>query len=282
MNLEVLVTKRFDSITHTYGVRDTMLYALSVGASRDALDPIDLRLTYEKDLVALPSMASILSSPGLWMRRPEFEIDWVKLLHGEQSIELTAPLPVEGTVHGHYRVVAVKDKGADKGASLFFERILENDQGENIAAIHSTYILRGDGGCRDYGTPPEALAGLPERSPDYVIEVPTLNNQAFLYRLNGDLNPIHSDPEVARAAGFSRPIMHGLGSMGIACQALVRKFCDGDPRRVTAMSLRFSKPFYPGETMALECFEEKGAVRFRAKTTERDAVVLDLGTLKLS
>jgi acyl dehydratase len=279
MNLDVLTTKPFDPITHSYGVKDSMLYALSVGASRDACDPDDLRLTTEPELVTLPSMASVLSSPGLWMRRPEFEIDWVKLLHGEQSIELSAPLPVEGTVHGRYRVVAVKDGGAEKGASLFFERVLSNEAGETLVTIHSTYILRGDGGCGDFGTPPPPLPRLPDGAPDSIVEVPTLDNQALLYRLNGDFNPIHSDPEVARAAGFARPIMHGLGSMGIACYALVREFCDSDPTRVKAMALRFSKPFYPGETMALECFRDEAGVRFRARVAERDAVVLDIGSL---
>ncbi len=279
MNLELLTTKPFDTIAHSHGAKDTMLYALSVGASRDATDPVDLRLTYEKDLVALPSMASVLASPGLWMRRPEFEIDWVKLLHGEQSIQLAGPLPVEGSVNGRYRVVAVRDNGPEKGASLFFERVLSNDRGEDIATIQSTYVLRGDGGCGDFGEVPEPMAKMPERAPDRVVEVPTLDSQALLYRLNGDLNPIHSDPEVARAAGFPRPIMHGLGSMGIACHALIRAFCDGDPARVTGMALRFSKPFYPGETMALECYQDAGAVRFRARVAGRDAVVLDLGSM---
>ncbi len=279
MNLEILTTKPFDPIEQSYGVRDTMLYALSVGASRDATDPADLRLTYEKDLLALPSMASVLSSPGLWMRRSEFEIDWVKLLHGEQSIELSAPLPAEGKVTGRYRVMAVKDGGAEKGATLFFERVLSDDAGKPLVTIHSTYILRGDGGCGNFGTPASAMTRLPDRTPDKIVDVPTLDNQALLYRLNGDLNPIHSDPDVARAAGFPRPIMHGLGSMGIACYALVREFCDGDPTRVKGMSLRFSKPFYPGETMALECYREESGVRFRARVAERDAVVLDLGSL---
>jgi acyl dehydratase len=281
MNLEILRTKPFEPITQSYGVKDTMFYALSVGASRDATDPVDLRMTCEQDLVALPSMASVLSSPGLWMRQPEFEIDWVKLLHGEQSIQLKGPLPVKGTVHGHFRVVAVQDKGVDKGASLFFERVLKDDDGNDIVAIHSTYVLRGDGGCGDFGEAPAPLARLPEREPDRTVDVPTLDNQALIYRLNGDFNPIHSDPEVAKAAGFPRPIMHGLGSMGIACHALVRTFCEGDPTRVTEMSLRFSKPFYPGETMVLECFEEGGCVRFRARAAERDAVVLDLGSLTM-
>jgi acyl dehydratase len=256
-----------------------MLYALSVGASRDPADPVDLRLTYEKDLVALPTMASTLSSPGLWMRRPEYEIDWVKLLHGEQSIELHAPLPVKGTVRGYNRPVAVRDKGPGNGATLHFQRILRSEAGDDIVTIRSTYVLRGDGGCGDMGDAPAPLAAMPARAPDRVLDVPTLANQALLYRLNGDMNPIHSDPDTARSAGFDRPIMHGLGTMGIVCHALVRAFCDGDPTRVTAMSQRFSKPFYPGESLVVECFEEQGAVRFRAKARERDVVVLDLGTL---
>jgi acyl dehydratase len=282
MNLEALKKQNFDPIAHRYSLRDTMLYALSVGASRDPLDPIDLRFTYEKDIVALPTMASTLSSPGLWMREPEYEIDWVKLLHGEQSIELHTPLPVEGTVYGHNRVVAVKDKGAGKGATLHYRRVLKNQEDLDIVTIRSTYVLRGDGGCGDMGEAPEPMADLPGRSPDRVIEVATLENQALLYRLNGDMNPIHSDPDVARSAGFERPIMHGLGSMGIACHALVRAFCGGDPTRVTAMSQRFSRPFYPGETMVLDCFEEPNAVRFRAKAKERDVVILDLGNLAMN
>ena len=122
---------------------------------------------------------------------------------------------------------------------------------------------------------------MPERAPDRVIEVPTLDRQALLYRLNGDYNPLHSDPEVAKQAGFDRPIMHGLGSMGIVCHALVRAYCNGEPERVTAMSLRFASPFYPGETMALECFEESTGIRFRARAKERDRVVLDLGVFSV-
>lgn len=281
MNLKVVESAQFEAIRHSYCEKDTMLYALSVGASRDALDPHDLRLTYEKELVALPTMASTLSSPGLWMRRPEFGMDWVKLLHGEQSIELHAPLPPRGTVTGHNGVVGVRDRGADKGATLFFRRILKDEQGRELVTIRSTYVLRGDGGCGDLGDAPPPLRDMPQRAPDAVLEVPTQDNQALLYRLNGDMNPIHSDPEIARTAGFERPIMHGLGSMGIACHALVRAFCEGDPTRVTAMSQRFSKPFYPGETMVLECFREDGAVRFRALAKERAVTVLDLGTLAM-
>lgn len=145
----------------------------------------------------------------------------------------------------------------------------------------STYVMRGDGGCGDFGDAFEPLAAMPDRSPDRSIEVSTDQGQALLYRLSGDLNPLHSDPDVARAAGFPQPIMHGLGSMGIACYALVRAFCGGDANRVAGMSLRFSKPFFPGQTMVLDCTEEGDTIRFRAKAAETGATVLDLGELTL-
>ena len=129
---------------------------------------------------------------------------------------------------------------------------------------------------------PRTARGPSRRAPDRVVEIPTLDRQSLLYRLNGDFNPLHSDPEVARKAGFDRPIMHGLGSMGIVCHALVRAFCDGDPMRVAGMSLRFASPFYPGETMLLECFEESSRIRFRAKCAERDLVVLDRGEFSIN
>jgi acyl dehydratase len=213
------------------------------------------------------------------MQDPALEIDAVKLLHGEQAIRLFRPLPPEGEVHASYRVVGVRDRGAEKGASLFFEKLLTDAAGEKIATVQSTYVLRGDGGCGDMGDAGEALRPLPDRAPDRVIEIPTLARQALLYRLNGDYNPLHSDPAVAARAGFDRPIMHGLGSMGIVCHALVRSFCDGDPARVDAMSLRFASPFFPGETMALECYDDGSDIRFRAKAAERDKVVLDLASL---
>lgn len=277
MNFEALTAKDFGSIPHTYTVRDTMLYALGVGAGADPMDETDLRFVTEKHLVALPTMASVLATPGFWMTDPALGIDHVRLLHGEQAIDLMKPIPPEGCMVPSFRAVGVKDRGADKGATLYFEKLLKDEAGEEVATVRSTYMLRGDGGCGNHGEHFDAPPPMPERAPDRVMDVPTLDRQALLYRLNGDYNPLHSDPAVAKKAGFDRPIMHGLGSMGIVCHALVRAFCDGDPTRVTTMSLRFASPFYPGETMALECFGEGATVRFRARAKERDKVVLDLG-----
>lgn len=281
MNLDALINRKFDTITHAYSAKDTMLYALGVGAGRDPVDPMDLRYTYEKDLMALPTMSCVLASPGPWMADPAIGIDFVRFLHGEQKIQLTGPLPTEGRVHGTFRVIGVKDRGAEKGSTLYFEKVLTDDGGREVARVWSTYVMRGDGGCGDFGEAFAPLAAMPDRAPDRTIEVPTEDGQALLYRLSGDLNPLHSDPDVARAAGFPRPIMHGLGSMGIACYALVRAFCNGDASRVVGMSLRFSKPFFPGQTMVLDCMEEGGKIHFRAEAADSGATVLDLGELSL-
>ncbi|MDG2005655.1 MAG: MaoC/PaaZ C-terminal domain-containing protein [Novosphingobium sp.] len=281
MNFEALQAKDFGSAPHAYTAKDTMLYALGVGAGADPLDEADLGLVTETDLAALPTMSCVLGTPGFWMTDPVVEIDHVRLLHGEQSIELLKPIPPEGCMIPTFRPVGVKDRGEGKAATLYFEKRLKDEGGEEVAVVRSTYMLRGDGGCGNHGEAFAAPLPMPESEPSRVIDVPTLDRQALLYRLNGDYNPLHSDPAVARAAGFDRPIMHGLGSMGLVCHALVRALCDGDPTRVTAMSLRFASPFYPGETMALECFGEGSEVRFRAKAKERDKVVLDLGAISI-
>jgi acyl dehydratase len=281
MNFEALQAKDFGNTPHEYAAKDTMLYALGCGAGADPMDEADLRFVAEKDLVALPTMASVLATPGFWMTDPALEIDHVRLLHGEQAIRLMKPIPPEGRMTPSFRALGVRDRGEGKGATMYFEKRLNDEAGEDVALVHSTYMLRGDGGCGDHGEFLDAPPPMPERAPDRTMEIPTLPRQALLYRLNGDYNPLHSDPAVARKAGFERPIMHGLGSMGIVCHALVRAFCDYDPTRVAAMSLRFASPFYPGETMALECFEEDGGVRFRATAKERGQKVLDLGVLSI-
>ena len=282
MNFEALQARDFGQAPHVYTAKDTMLYALGCGAGADPMDEADLRFVTDRDLVALPSMASVLATPGFWMTDPAVEIDHVRLLHGEQAIRLMKPVPTAGCMIPTFRALGVKDRGEGKGATLYFEKLLRDEAGEEVALVHSTYMLRGDGGCGSHGTFLDAPPPMPESAPDRVIEIPTLPRQALLYRLNGDPNPLHWDPAVARAAGFERPIMHGLGAMGIVCHALVRAYCESDPTRATAMSLRFASPFYPGETMVVECFEDSGNLRFRATAKERGKLVLDLGVLAVA
>jgi acyl dehydratase len=278
MKLEALLQRPFPTVTESYKKRDVMLYGLGVGAGADPLDVAELPFVYEHDLRALPSMASVLGYPGFWLQDPLLEVDWLKLLHGEQYLEFFDPLPPEGEVKGDFRVLGVTDKGREKGAIVYFEKTLaEAASGRKLCSVRSTYFLRGDGGCGDYGIPIEAPGALPDRAADLVVELPTLARQALIYRLSGDYNPIHADPAAAARAGFKAPILHGLCTFGIACRGLVNTLCNGDPARLRSMSVRFSRPVYPGETIRLEIYREGDQVRYRARVTERDLVVLDRG-----
>lgn len=273
---------RSRDVPHRYTAKDTILYALGVGAGANPLSEGDLRLVYERDLLALPTMASVLASPGFWMRNnKELGIDALKLVHGEQSIQLHEPLPVATTLIGQSRVVRLVDKGEGKGAIMHVEKLLLDETGKRkIATCEQVLFLRGDGGFSRLGGGDEAAPAspnTPETGPERVISLPTRADQAVLYRLSGDLNPLHIDPSVAAKAGFPRPILHGLATYGIACRGLVEAFCSGDANRLTGIRARLSAPVYPGETISLECWQVDGKIGFRGRVVERDALVLTNG-----
>jgi acyl dehydratase len=281
MDLERLTTRRFPPQEQRYDAKDTLLYALGVGAGRNPLDPRELPFVYEADLRIVPSQAAVLAYPGFWLSDPDLKVDWVRLLHGEQAITFQRPLPPTGVVHGEYEIIGVDDKGEGKGAIIYFEKRLLAVTGDLICRVRSTYFLRGDGGCGSWGQIVEAPSPLPERRPDVLIEQPTSVSQALIYRLNGDYNPVHIDPAVAGRAGFPAPILHGLCTYGIACYALVQHLCKGDPGRLRELSVRFSRPVFPGETIQLELFMDGPDARFRARVKERDEVVLDRGVARI-
>ena len=282
MNLDALIHRKFPPITQQYNAKDTILYALGVGVGADPVDPVQLPYVYEKCLRILPSQSSVLVIPGMWLDEPALGINFLKVLYGEQGVIFERPLKPTATIRGEYEVLGVEDKGPDKGAVVYFEkRIIDDADGGLICRVHSTYFLRADGGCGSWGRPLPALAVLPERAPDKVIELATIPRQALIYRLNGDYNPIHADPAAAAAAGFERPILHGLCSFGIACFGLVRELCDNDPDRLVELFTRFSKPVFPGETIRLELFQEDNRWRFRARVVERNEIVLDRGIVRI-
>jgi acyl dehydratase len=283
MNLNKLISRTFPPLEQSYSAKDTILYALGVGVGADPLDPRELPFVYERDLRIIPSQASVIAYPGTWLTDPALEIDFVKLLHGEQGIVFERPLEAAASIRGEYEVLSVDDKGPGKGAVISFEkRILDARDGALICRVRSTYFLRGDGGCGSWKQPAALPAALPDRAPDRVIDVPTMPRQGLIYRLNGDYNPVHIDPEVATKAGFAKPILHGLCTFGIACFGLVQHLCAGDPTRLAEIFVRFSRPVYPGDTIRLELFEEGTEWRFRARTRERDEVVLDRGLARLT
>ena len=273
-----LLAWQVPEIRQAYSVRDSQLYALAVGLGADPVDTRQLPFVYEQNPLALPTQAVVLGYPGFWMKEPGTGVDWVRLVHAEQSLTLHRPLPASGEVIGRTRVIGINDKGPGKGAIVYSRRTLHDAASDElIATLDSSTFCRGDGGCGGSDAPPMTMTATPERAPDAVCELPTLPQQALLYRLCGDLNPLHADPEVARAAGFERPILHGLCTFAVAGHALLREACDYDPARLTSMQVRFSAPVYPGETLRTEIWREAHGVAFRTRAVERDIVVLSHG-----
>ncbi|MFZ5491928.1 MAG: MaoC/PaaZ C-terminal domain-containing protein [Pseudomonadota bacterium] len=269
-------------IRQTYSVRDSELYALAVGLGADPTDTRQLPFVYEQSPQALPTQAVVLGYPGFWMKDPATGVDWVRLVHAEQGLTLHRPLPADGEVIGRTRVIGINDKGPDKGAIVYSRRTLHDAAtDELIATLDSSTFCRGDGGCGGSDAPPMRLTLTPERAPDAVCELPTLPQQALLYRLCGDFNPLHADPAVARAAGFERPILHGLCTFAVAGHALLRTLCDYDPARLKALQVRFSAPVYPGETLRTEIWRGADGIAFRTLAVERKVVVLSHGRAEL-
>lgn len=279
MNLDAISNFRFEAVTHIYSRKDTILYALGLGYGANPADPSQLAFVYEDKLLTVPSMCCVLAHPGMWVRNPALGIDWLKMLHGEQSFEIHSPIPPEGTVVGTYAIIAVEDKGAGKGAILHqIKQLNDKASGQLRATVRSVLFMRGDGGCGGFGEVPEPARPLPESVPSSACEIATLAQSALIYRLSGDYNPIHADPGAATKAGFEAPILHGLCTFGVATRALLSTFANGAPERLKSLSVRFSRPVFPGETIKTEFFGTGGEVRFRSRVVERDVIVLDRGS----
>jgi acyl dehydratase len=273
----------FPDVEHSYRARDTMLYALGLGFGADPMDEQQLRFVYEEGLKALPTMAVVLAHAGQWSKNPETGINWKLLLHGEQGLVIHKPLPAAATVVGRTVIDEIIDKGKDKGALIYSRRELrDKETGVLLASSSSTSFLRGDGGFGGPTGPAKPVHQLPERAPDLVCDIKTLPQAALIYRLSGDYNPLHADPEIAKAAGFPRPILHGLCSFGIAGHALLRTLCAYDPARLKRMDVRFSTPVFPGETVRTEMWREgSGSFGFRCRIVERDVVAINNGLVEI-
>jgi acyl dehydratase len=282
MNLEALKSYVIPPREHAYDVCDALLYALGLGYGDDPLDEADLAYVFEEGLKAVPSMCNTIAHPGFWLKEPSLEIDWVKALHAEQSFTMHTSLPPTGRMRADYAVVSVEDKGVERGAILTLEKTLTDcTSGVLCCSVRQSIFLRGDGGHGSFGVTSAAPGPIPSRSPDLVLDIRTPPQLALIYRLSGDYNPVHASPAVARAAGFDRPILHGLCTMGLATRALLRAVCQDDPAQLVSMFVRFSAPVFPGETIRTEIFLEQDAVRFRCRVTERDVVVIDRGATKV-
>jgi acyl dehydratase len=290
-----LKQRPFTPVRQSYTERDTMLYALSLGLGNNPLDTAALPFVFEGaagGLRTLPSQAVVLGYPGFWAREADTGIDWVKLLHGEQRMRLHRPLPASADIVGHNRITHLTDKGAGKGAIMVTERRLETAEGELLATVQQVSFLRGDGGYSELDggqpsdTPLPALRPTPEDQAPHFTDTQTIRPEAaLLYRLMGDFNPLHADPAVAKAAGFERPILHGLASYGLVAHALVRQCAEHDPSRLRALDIRFTAPVFPGETLVTEIWrttENPNHYQLRAKVLEREKVVLSHGWAEIA
>jgi acyl dehydratase len=270
----------FQPIRQSYGWRDSVIYALGLGIGLDPLVGRQLRFVTETDLQAVPAMASVLGYPGFWLRDMDTGLDWARIVHGEQYVRLHRPLSPGGEIVAMTRVTDVVDKGADKGALIYAERTIRDAADDTpIATIMQVYFCRGDGGFEGGSAqPPVKPHAMPERAPDLHTDRATSPQAALIYRLSGDINPLHADPAIARKAGFERPILHGLATYGVACYGLVEALCDGEAHRVRALDCRFSAPVFPGDTIRIDIWKEgPGKATFRAGVNGRGTTVLNNG-----
>jgi len=281
MNVERLLNWPFQDVVQTYTERDCILYALGVGLGLDPLDARQLRYLYEgAPLAALPTLPVVLCHPGPWTSDPATGIVRSRQVHGEQGIEIHGSLSASGRIRGRTRVTGIVDKGAGRGALLYSERELFDDvSGERLATLSSTSFCRGNGGFGGSTGPIKPSHVLPDRTPDAILEWPTLRQAALVYRLSGDLNPLHADPAYAQRAGFEQPILHGLATFGLAAWAATLSFADGAPDAIASINARFSAPVIPGEAIRFELWRDGAVVSLRAWS--KGQKVLDNGQVML-
>ena len=270
-DLSRLRERPFPEVEHAYSERDTMLYALGAGYGIDPLDTEQLRFVYEAALKAAPTMATVLAHPGVWYSN--IGLDYVRVVHASERIEIDHPLPPSGVLVARTRVVDFIDRGHRRGGFLVSQReIHDKTTGTRLATVTQTAFCRADGGRGGTSTVSPTPHKLPERAPDAVCSLPTQPQTALIYRLSGDPNPLHVDPAVAALAGFARPILHGLATYGVVGHALLRTLCGYDPARLRGMDCRFTAPVMPGDTIRTEIWQDGETVSFRALVGDKAVV----------
>jgi acyl dehydratase len=254
--------------------RETMLYALGIGLGADPMSETELPFVHEKELKAVPTLATVVawgSGPGA------LGVNYMLVVHGAQKVELHQPMPTSARITTVSRVLGVYDKGP-KGAVIDTETVLTDDRsGAKIATLTSSIFARGDGG---FGGPTDgapAPHAVPTRAPDRSVDLDTRPDQALLYRLSGDRNPLHSDPGFAKMAGFPRPILHGLCTYGLTCRAVLQTYAEYQPERIKSHEARFSSPVFPGETITVDLWRDGDVISFEARVKARDVTVIKNG-----
>jgi len=259
--------------------RETMLYALGIGMGADPMDSNELPFVYERELKAVPTLASVVA----WGAQPgNMNINFMMVVDGERTILFHKPMPGGASIVAESRVIGAWDKGAGKGAVISTETVLrEKSSGDKLATLLGSLFARGDGG---FGGPSEGQPApheVPKRAPDRSVDIATNPNQALIYRLSGDRNPLHADPEFAKMAGFPRPILHGMCTYGITCRAVLMTYAEYDPARFRSHGARFSSPVFPGETITVDMWKDGNVVSFEARVKARTVTVVKNGKTEL-
>jgi len=277
------VSGRFDE-------RDLALYALGVGAARDPMDAKELPYVYELSgdgfkmvptFAVAPALKAMFDLAKEGKQAPGLHYGFDRVLHGEQYTEIRAPWPTHGKLTHTIKIKDIFDKG--KNALVVNSITTKDEEGNELAYNEVTTLVRGAGGWGGDRGPTADVNVPPERAPDAVVEEKTSPNQALLYRLSGDWNPLHADPGFAKNFGFDRPILHGLCSFGFAARHVISKFCpNDDPRFFKSIKVRFADSVFPGETLVTEMWKESDdTIVFRTKVKERDKVVISNAAVKL-
>lgn len=275
---EVMALKNIGQ-KYSWTDREVMLYAVGIGMGADPMDEKELSFVNEgyytpRELKVVPTYASVAawgSGPG------HIDVNRVMVVDGERDITFHKPMPVKADITADSRVLGVFDKGKDKGAVIRRETILRDEGGAPLATLVASQFARGDGG---FGGPSEGQPEphkIPDRKPDMTVDITTRPDQALLYRLCGDRNPLHSDPEFARRGGFDRPILHGMCTYGLSCRAVLQTYADYDPNAFKRHAVRFSSPVFPGETVSFDLWKDGNVVSIEGKVKSRGVTVIRNG-----
>ena len=281
INYDQLMSLKKRDERFAYGDREVMLYALGIGMGADPMDERELQFVNEASLLERP--LKVVPTYGAVMARnadpslQELGLNAMMVLDGGRDMTFHKPLPAQANITGHSEVIGAFDKGKDKGAVVMIRTVLCDEKGEKLATRVSTRFARGDGG---FGGPSEGQPApheMPTRAPDQSIDIPTRLDQALVYRLTGDRNPLHSDPEFARRAGFSRPILHGMCTYGMTCRGVLQTYADYDPAAFKQHVVRFSAPVYPGDTVTMDLWKDGNVISFEARVKARNVTVIKNG-----
>ena len=280
LNYERILAHRAGPLDASTDERTCILYALGIGIGMDPTNRDEIKFVHERELVAFPTLASVLGWPGR-LTDPAFGIDARMVVAASIKVSLNRPLRTQERLTSDPRVVEIVDKGPGKHAILQAARTLVTPDGEVVATVESTSIARGHGGFGGRVTDMTEPPPTPERTPDTVCDLPTPPNLALIFRLMGDENPLHVDPVSAKKSGFPRPILHGSATFGVAAHAVLRTLAGYDPAGMASIEARFSRPVFPGETIRTEMWQDGSAVAFRCRVPERDEIVLTNGSATL-